>query len=60
MMKKGYIGEPEIYLRTKLRKVPLENGAFAWGMIPAKYVQEAVRNVEEHITKEYGGRKLPK
>ena len=33
---------------------------FAWGMSPVKYVQEAVRNVEEHLTKEYGGRKLPK
>ena len=29
-------------------------------MSPAKYVQEAVRNVEENLTKEYGGRKLPK
>ena len=29
-------------------------------MSPEKYVQEAVRNVEEHPTKEYGERKLPK
>ena len=33
---------------------------FAWGISPAKYVKEAVRNVEKHFTKEYGGRKLPK
>ena len=33
---------------------------FAKVMIPAKDVQEAVRNVEEHLTKEYGGRKTPK
>ena len=30
---------------------------FAWGTSPAKYVKEAV---EEHLTKEYGVRKLPK
>ena len=60
MMKKGSIGEHDIYFGAKLRKVQLDNGVFAWGMIPEKYVQEAVRNVEEHLTKEYGGKKLPK
>ena len=60
MIKKGSIGDPDIYLGAKLRKVQLDNGVFAWGTIPAKYVQEAVRNVEEHLTKEYGGRKIPK
>ena len=51
MMKKGYIGYPDIYLGAKLRKVKLDNGVFAWCMSPAKYLQEAVRNVEEHLTK---------
>ena len=60
MMKKGSIGDPGIYLGAKLRKVQMDNGVFAWGMSPAKYVQKAVRNVEEHITKKYGGRKLQK
>ena len=46
MMKKGYIRDPDIYLGAKLCKVQLDNGVFAWGMIPVKYVQEAVRNVE--------------
>ena len=50
----------DIYLGARLRKVQLDNGVFAWGMSPEKYVQEAVRNVEEHLTKEYGGRNLPK
>ena len=45
MMNKGSIGDPDIYLGAKLRKVQLDNGVFAWGMIPAKYVQEAVINV---------------
>ena len=51
MMKKGSIGDPDIYLGAKLHKVQLDNGMFAWGMSPEKYVQEAVRNVEEHLTK---------
>ena len=46
MMKKGSIGDPAIYLEAKLHKVQLDNGVFTWGMSPAKYVQEAVRNVE--------------
>ena len=51
MMKKVSVGDPDIYLGAKLRKVQLDNGVFASGMSPAKYVQEAVRKVEEHLTK---------
>ena len=39
MMKKGSIGDPDIYLGSKLRKVQLDNDVFAWGVSPAKYVQ---------------------
>ena len=53
MMMKGSIGDPDIYLGAKLRTFQLDNGVFTWGMSPAKYVQEAMRNVEEHLTKEY-------
>ena len=60
MIKKDSIRDPDIYLGAKMRKVQLDNGVFAWGMSPEKYVQEAVRNVEEHLTKKYGGRKIPK
>ena len=44
MMKKGSIGDPGIYLGAKLRKVQLDNGVLDWGMNPAKYVQEALRD----------------
>ena len=60
MMMKGSIEDPDIYLGAEMSKVQLNNGVFAWGMIPAKYVQEEVINIEGHITKEYGGGKLPK
>ena len=45
VMKKVSIGDPDIYLGAKRCKVQLDNGVFAWGMSPAKYVQEAVINV---------------
>ncbi len=59
-MKPGSVGDPDIYLGTKLRKVTLDNGVEAWGSSPAKYIQEAVKNCEEYIFKNLGGRKIPK
>ena len=50
-MKKGSIGDPNIYLGARLRPVTLENGVVAWAMSPSKYVQEAVANVEAHLKK---------
>jgi len=47
-MKKCSIGEPDLYLGSKLRKVTLENGVEAWSMSPSKYVQEAVRKMDEY------------
>jgi hypothetical protein len=57
-MKKGSIGDPDIYLGTKLRRVEMANGVEAWSMSPAKYVRDAVRNVEKYLLKN-GGRRLP-
>jgi hypothetical protein len=59
-MKAGSIGPPGIYLGAKLSKVRLPNGVEAWAMSPSnKYVQEAVKNVEESLEREYHhGRKL--
>ena len=59
-MKPGSIGDPDIYLGGKLRKIVLPNGVEAWGMSSSKYVQEAVKNVESYIAKTYNGRKLLK
>jgi hypothetical protein len=52
------IGDPDIYLGTKLHKVELSNGVHAWSMSLSKYVQDAVHNVEEHLRKN-GDCKLP-
>ena len=59
-MKEGSIGDPDLYLGAKLRKVSLPNGVQAWSTSPSKYVQEAVRNVGIHLCQEYGGRKFAK
>jgi hypothetical protein len=45
-LKKSSVGDLDIYLGAKLRKVELENGVNAWSLSPSKYVQEAVKNVK--------------
>ena len=45
-LKEESIGDPDIYLGNKLRKVTLSNGASAWSFSSSRYVQEAVANVE--------------
>ena len=57
-MKDGSIGDPDMYLGAKLRKTRLPNGVEAWATSPSKYVNEAVKNVESYLAKEYDGRTL--
>jgi hypothetical protein len=57
-MKPGSIQAPDIYLGAKISKVRLPNQVEAWAMSPSKYIQEAVSNVEDYLTREYCGRKL--
>jgi hypothetical protein len=57
-MKKGSIGNPDIYLGAKLKEMVMPNGVRAWAMSPAKYVKEATNNVEARLLKE--GRRLPR
>jgi len=59
-MKEGSIGDPDLYLGAKLRKVTLPNGVQAWSTSPSKYIQEAVKNVEKYLHIHCGGRKLAK
>ena len=59
-MKENSIGDPDLYLGAKLRRTMLPNGVQAWAASPSKYIQEAVRNVEEYLHREHGGRKLAK
>ena len=59
MMKPDSIGDPDIYLGAKVRPVTMSNGVRAWAKSPSKYVQEAVSNVEKHLTNKAPGMKLP-
>jgi hypothetical protein len=58
-MKKGSIGDPDIYLGSRLRRVVLPNGVESWLMSPTKYVAESVKNVERFLEQNYH-KKLPK
>eukprot|EP00804_Cyclotella_cryptica_P013947 CCRYP_002465-RA/>CCRYP_002465-RA protein AED:0.03 eAED:0.04 QI:0/0/0/0.83/0.6/0.5/6/0/916 len=48
-LKPDLVGPPEMYLSAKLRKKTFEDGTMAWGLSPAKYVKQAVRNVETYL-----------
>ena len=45
--------DPDMYLGAKLKKVTLANDVIAWSISPSKYVQEAVRNCENHVKENF-------
>lgn len=60
-LKPSSIGDPDIYLGAKIKKMEYEDGSYAWAMSASKYVQEAVRNCKTALKEEYGGKySLPK
>ena len=48
-MKAGSIGDTDIYLGAKVKKMRMNNGVTAWAIIPSKNVNEAVNNCEKWI-----------
>jgi hypothetical protein len=48
-LKPSLVGDPGIYLGTKLKMTRLENGIWAWGLSPSKYITQAVKNCAEHL-----------
>jgi hypothetical protein len=50
-MKPGSIGDPDFCLGAKLKKLIVPNIVEAWTLSPSKYVQEAVLNGEQCLTK---------
>ena len=55
-LKPDSVGDPDIYLGAKLKRVELENDVWCWTLSPSKYVQEAVRNCEKHLGDKYDGK----
>ncbi len=37
-LKPESVGAPDIYLGAKLKQMQLENGVWAWGISPSKYI----------------------
>jgi len=50
-LKPSSVGDPDIYLGAKLKQTRLPNGVWAWGLSPSKYVAQAVKNFQTHLTK---------
>jgi hypothetical protein len=49
-LKPSLVGDPDIYLGAKLKMTRLDNGIWAWGLSPSKYVAQAVKNCAKHLT----------
>ena len=48
-LKPSSIGDPDVYLGAKLKKMRLENGVWGWANIPARDVKELLENVEKYL-----------
>ncbi len=48
-LKLSSVGNPSIYLGTKLKLTQMNNGVWAWGMSPEKFINEAVSNCKKHL-----------
>ena len=48
-LKESSVGDPDIYLGAKLKKVQMYNDVWCWYISPSKYVQEAVRNCQNYL-----------
>jgi hypothetical protein len=59
-LKPSWVGDPDIYLGAKLKMTWLENGIWAWGLSPSKYVAQFVKNCTKHLTDKVNNRfRLP-
>jgi hypothetical protein len=55
-LKSSSVGDPDIYLGTKLKQIQLPNGVMVWGLSPSKYVVQAVKNCQLHLTDKLNGK----
>ena len=57
-MKDGSVGDLDISLGAKVKKMELPNGVKAWALSSSKYIQAAVQNCEKYLAHSMNGRKL--
>ncbi len=55
-LKPSSVGDPDIYLGAKLKETQLPNGVMVWGLSPSKYVVQAVKNCQLHLTEKLAGK----
>ncbi len=55
-LKPSFVGDPDIYFGTKLKQTQLPNWVMAWGLSPSKYVVQAVKNCQLHLTDKLNGK----
>jgi hypothetical protein len=55
-LKPSSVGDPNIYLGTKLKQTQLPNGIMVWGLSPSKYLVQAVKNCKLHLTEKLNGK----
>ena len=48
-LKESSVGDPDMYLGAKLKTVQMDHDVWCWYISPSKYVQEAVRNFQNHL-----------
>ena len=46
-LKPDSVGETDMYLGVKARPMKLDNGVWAWALIPSHYIQESCWNVQK-------------
>jgi len=55
-LKPDSVGDPDVYLGAKLKRVQVDNGVWCWSLSPSKYIQESVRNCENHLKDNFDGK----
>jgi hypothetical protein len=55
-LKPSSVGDSDTYLSAKLKETQLPNGVLVWGLSPSKYVVQAVKNCQLHLTEKLAWR----
>jgi len=55
-LKPSSVGGPDTYLGAKLKQTRLPNGVWAWGLSHSKYVAQAAKNCQMHLTHKLDGK----
>ena len=54
-LKESSVGDPDIYLGAKLKKLQMDNDFWCWSISPYKYAQEVVRNCQKYLKENLSG-----